>query len=1069
MTFEEFLGKSGRKLSPEQSEAVYSDKSTVVSAGAGSGKTMVLALRFVRLVLQGKAHADEILTLTFTKKAAGEMYERIHSMLLAAGADEELLHFFPRARISTMDSFWSEIARTDSLHYGITRDFSSLDPSDADDMVKRIFDELSESDEYRDDFIALASEYSPEMLVQMLSAVAVGHADILTSFTEDSNIQAFDKLSLLIKESVISKADSVLEELLSIDEENPSALSDEIREAYQAYQDEDYPAMPSINLRRTRNKVISEFVKGTYRPVLDLLKELSDLDLMKPAVKAFSHLAEAFIRRMQSEKRKGGLLSYKDTESLAKAILIGNKDVRAFYKRKYRYIMVDEFQDNNALQRDMLYLLSERIDRNTDGIPCIEDTDPEKLFFVGDDKQSIYYFRGADVSVFRALRDDIRKIDGNIISLSINFRSSRTLLERFNNIFSAVFEGTEADDESVREEELIASFSGTDSSSFEADFTDIVPGGKDNRLSKTKLALYPAAAPRDEDDAEPALSEALYVSDLIHEMVSGDDYLILKDGVLVRPSYSDIAVLLQTTKSQMPFERAFRIKGIPYTVTESASTTLDGVASDFYSFLQLLIYPDDRFAYIALLRSPFARISDSGLLEVSSSLSAFDPSLSFSDSADTASYKALSSLYSKARSMIGRGSITHILDILYYEGGYRAYLMSSPELAVYEEHFSYIWAMAEEAERKGRSFAAFLDDLRPLIGSVEKIDDVAVQHFQANAVEMMTVHKSKGLEFPIVILADSTRGMGRDRDSALVMADGQNPLVLLEPHSSAHPVSRLFARYSKRREIAERKRVLYVAATRAMDHLIVTGVEKRSINSLYGFYSSSAACSADEIGTRKAAELFPQRQKDDNASWYASPVYEEGDAGLARIGVRDSLEDNDNSFMEGELLPHLPIDSLISNKNLYTLFGTFVHSYLESKMEGKVQPAISDSSLSDDDNLALNSAAASIAKSFSLSAFYKDYVQGRNTEEEVRFYYPDGDIVLEGSVDLLIHAEDCLIVVDYKTDKVMCPEYHKGQIVRYVEAMESIYGKRCLGCVLYVRNWSRSTFWDKNGNAVREP
>ena len=144
MTFEEFLGKSGRKLSPEQAEAVYSDKSTVVSAGAGSGKTMVLALRFVRLVLQGKAHADEILTLTFTKKAAGEMYERIHSMLLAAGADEELLHFFPRARISTMDSFWSEIARTDSMRYGVMRDFTLLEDDDAEDMARRIFIDMED-------------------------------------------------------------------------------------------------------------------------------------------------------------------------------------------------------------------------------------------------------------------------------------------------------------------------------------------------------------------------------------------------------------------------------------------------------------------------------------------------------------------------------------------------------------------------------------------------------------------------------------------------------------------------------------------------------------------------------------------------------------------------------------------------------------------------------------------------------------------------------------------------------------------------------------------------------------
>ena len=126
---------------------------------------------------------------------------------------------------------------------------------------------------------------------------------------------------------------------------------------------------------------------------------------------------------MEEEKRRLGVLSYKDTEALARAILIDNKDVRNYYKRKFRYIMVDEFQDNNASQRDMLYLLSERLDRCGDGIPSVEETDPSKLFFVGDDKQSIYYFRGADVSVFRSLRNDISRIGGSIRDLS--GRSSR--------------------------------------------------------------------------------------------------------------------------------------------------------------------------------------------------------------------------------------------------------------------------------------------------------------------------------------------------------------------------------------------------------------------------------------------------------------------------------------------------------------------------------------------------------------------------------------------------------------------------------------------------------------------
>ena len=1074
MRFDAFLSSIGRTLSPEQLAAVYSDRSTVVSAGAGAGKTMVLSLRFLRLVMEGKAHADEILTITFTKKAAGEMYERIHHMLSAAAdgdpaLSDELAAHFPKARISTMDSFWSEIARTDSLRYGITRDFANLDTADAEDMASMIFDELQEDEGLSQDLAVLAGEYSPESLLSFFLRLSVSHADILTDFDAEENMASFDLISDMIRQSVVGKADSVMEGLLTISEENPSPLSGEIADALDAYGRSDYASMPRINLRRTRNKAIVEYVKSSYRPILDRLKELGSLDAMRPFERSVSRLAEAFVSRMSEEKRRLGVLSYKDTEALARAILIDNKDVRSYYKQRFRYIMVDEFQDNNASQRDMLYLLSERLDRCGDGIPRVEDTDPSKLFFVGDDKQSIYYFRGADVSVFRSLRNDISRIGGSILSLSQNFRSEPGLIERFNEAFASVFDSRDESEEGEREERIIAEFSGVDTSSYEADYEAIVPRDSRGISPRISVALYP----RDqsgEDDAEAADAEALYVASLIDRMVSGDDYLIAdRDGSVRRPRFSDIAILLQTTKSQMPFERAFRIRGIPYTVAESASTTLDGVASDIYSFLQLLMYPNDRFAYLALLRSPFARISDGTLLLLADKedegFKAFSGELAPADGQDAASYEALSRLYSKVRGMVGRESLTRILDTIYYEGGYHSYLVSSRELAVYEEHFLYLWTLAATMEAKGRSLSDYLDSIRPLIGSVEKMRDISIQHFSGDGVQMMTIHKSKGLEFPIVILADATKGIGVQRDSTAVMRSGLHPLVILEPRSLSHPVSRLFSGYSRRREIAERKRALYVAATRAMDHLVLTGVEKRSNNSLYDLYALSPYAAAPSvIPAYPVTELFPQRGRTDHADWYGKDLYLRGEEGLPRIGVRDSLSDEDNSFMSGELLPSFDIDELISRKKLYTLFGIIVHAALEARITGKPQEKVRDGSLTDEELIALEEAAGSIAASFERSAFYSEYVRGNEAEAEVRFYYPDDGIVVEGSVDLLLHLSDRLLVVDYKTDRVRCPEMHKGQITKYARAMEGIYGRRCLSCVLYVRDWSRSTFWDKDGN-----
>ena len=137
---------------------------------------------------------------------------------------------------------------------------------------------------------------------------------------------------------------------------------------------------------------------------------------------------------------------------------------------------------------------------------------------------------------------------------------------------------------------------------------------------------------------------------------------------------------------------------------------------------------------------------------------------------------------------------------------------------------------------------------------------------------------------------------------------------------------------------------------------------------------------------------------------------------------------------------------------------------LECLMRGGEPRYIFPAGLSDEERSVLISALSGIIESFRESGFFRSVVAGRKAETEVRFFYPAEDGVAEGSADLVIFGSGCNLVVDYKTDKVMCPEYHKGQIVRYVEAMESIYGKRCLCCVLYVRDWSRSTFWDKEGN-----
>ena len=226
MTFQELLARNGIRLSAEQEAAVYEDRAAVVSAGAGAGKTTVLSLRFVRLVMERKAHSDQIMTLTFTKKAAAEMYERIYRLLGCAAEGDgylkaEMEEHFPKARISTLDSFWSEIARTDSMRYGVMRDFTLLEDDDAEDMARRIFIDMEDDAALRAALEETASFISSERLLAELVRIASVASDVTTPFSAEENARSAGLFAELALDYASGLLDEAVDALEAADSDNP--------------------------------------------------------------------------------------------------------------------------------------------------------------------------------------------------------------------------------------------------------------------------------------------------------------------------------------------------------------------------------------------------------------------------------------------------------------------------------------------------------------------------------------------------------------------------------------------------------------------------------------------------------------------------------------------------------------------------------------------------------------------------------------------------------------------------------------------------------------------------------
>ncbi|MDD3059139.1 MAG: UvrD-helicase domain-containing protein, partial [Sphaerochaeta sp.] len=440
--FEELLAQQGTRLDADQKAAVYADENCIVSAGAGSGKTTVLSYRFLRLVLEGKATANEILTLTFTRKAAREMHQRIHRLLLCAKDDPRIaaqLAKFDQAPISTLDSFCSSIVRSSSVSYGIAQDFAIDDEqnlANARQCAVRLLDDPNRSEGAK----LISTLYSPEDLVDsVLVPLLTQHYYLPQQVADDAQqrileaVRArYDQLmgpfqTLLLRYSSLTDSAKTVQGV----KEDAAVLLDGLASA--ATDEDVFSVLASPMGFRRKSAGKSEdllYIKDTYDSYLGMRRLLC---LALAVLTGKQQLADiiAFVKELvaayQMEKRKSGILTFSDVSSLAVEILKENKALRRYFKQQFRYIMIDEFQDNNEQQKELLYLLAERLDREGEGVPKASDLEQDKLFFVGDEKQSIYRFRGSDVRVFKRLAGELKAIGGKSLELATNYRSEPAL------------------------------------------------------------------------------------------------------------------------------------------------------------------------------------------------------------------------------------------------------------------------------------------------------------------------------------------------------------------------------------------------------------------------------------------------------------------------------------------------------------------------------------------------------------------------------------------------------------------------------------------------------------------
>ncbi len=1076
-----------KKLDIDQEKAVACEKNVVVSAGAGSGKTTVLSKRYVRLITEGKAAVENILTLTFTRKAAAEMYERIYQELLKQTNNErarEQSARFENARISTLDSFSAEIVRSGSSLFGIPMDFTTdteettaLAADSALDFLLR-----HQDDPFLKEFISLHG--FENVYENLFTSAAVNDFNIAEPIDFEILFKKQEAELHRVLNEKISRLEALRQKILSAEPSGGKTylsnqkMCSEIGSLSFSGENPELKEVSAILNRLTFNIRLDKSDEAVLQKeyILEIRKEkeilqtvISSLSAL-PLVKGIFSLLSDFQMEFLAQKRIRGILSFQDVASLAVRILEEDLELRKYYKDQFTHIMIDEFQDNNILQRNLLFLLAEKKGEELPGIPGADFLEPGKLFFVGDEKQSIYSFRGADVSVFKKLQNEILLSGGETLSLRTNYRSEPQLIDFFNTFFSSVMADACED--------------------YEAVFDGLKARTPSEGIHSSIRFFYKPYSPESgEDILSGREAEAWHIAKTIKKLVEEKTLLIPDEDKGVRPAgYRDICLLMRSTSDQILYEKYFRRLNIPFSVQSVRALFLEAPINDLYNFLQLLVYREDSHAYAGILRSPFFNLNDdvtSGILLKHQPAFAFDaeetPELFFRDD-DRLKYQQGRELYLRLLKIKDIVPKTELIRILWYESGYRYFLLKNPLYAGYLEYFDYLEELARRSDAAGENLALFLDFIRGNLGKYEKIPDLELLRDEITGVLCMTIHKAKGLEFPVVVVADTgNSGFGTSDRKPYYTSDafGISLKVAGEKGGKANYFFMLAKEEQTKKMISEMKRILYVALTRAESHLILSGVHgknNRNTGSDTGkrtLLNMIRGGLGEEISrmeyipdytwaeTEKAVQVPVLRDLHKTVREYRDTVLPELRKGaefhtvteINRIYTADSLSE------KGEKLPVIPSDSIITQYGLYSLFGTLCHRIIESRIK---KLSFNDErfrgleEVSSAERKILFSDARHLANAFLASSFHRKLQDGAKLESEFSFLYrsqeEESGLYLTGQADLLYEKDDAVIVIDFKTDQYKNPAEYEYQLSIYRSAVASIFGKPVKSFLYYLRS-----------------
>lgn len=876
------------KWTNEQLQAIQEkDSNILVAAAAGSGKTAVLVERIIHKIIDEQMDIDKILVVTFTNAAASEMRERIlEAIYKKLEENPENVHLqrqiilLNKASICTIHSFCLDVIHNHFYEIDLPSNFKIADTAEIDLLKQEVLDDLFEQKytENDKDFIELLENYtnyrgdealqelvlkiykfiqsSPfplKWLQEKLELLKIEDKDISQTIWGKLIIQAVEddiQESIMQLETVKSKMalypemtkfyQKICEDLIIIKDLQNYNSWDELYIKLLNFNFSKWPVDKKVtndlkeDSKEIRDKV-KKHIKEKTAKLLSCPQEqaVKDLKIITPILEKLANLVTEFTKNFAEKKKEKNCIDFNDIEHFALKILLDENnnptEVAKKYKEKFEEIAIDEYQDSNLVQEAILTSISKG----------------NNIFMVGDVKQSIYKFRQARPELFLQKYDEYKnkeektQEDNLKIQLFRNFRSRQNILNITNLVFESIM-SKELGDINYNENEYLnygASYPEPEEIKNYAGIAelDIIDLKEDESITAFEGEEDEEEQERVEDD----VLEAKFVANKIQELLNSD-YMVFDKKLgyrKIRPK--DIVILLRATSNLSPiYEKEISDLELPV-FSDTSGTYLDTVEiQTILSVLKIIDNPLQDIPLVVVLRSSICNFTDNDLITIRLT----DRNCNFYEALIKTRLICDGDLKNKIESFLEKlekwKSISQYMPLdefiwqIYLDTGYYQYVGLLPNGAMRQANLKTLFEKAKQYEKasfKGLfNFIQFIDKLKKQNGDLASAKLIGENE---DVIRIMSIHKSKGLEFPVVFLCNSHKKFNMQdlNDIILLHQDiGFGPTIMdttkkIKYSSIAKDAIKL---KMKQETLSEEQRILYVALTRAKEKLYITGRSK---------------------------------------------------------------------------------------------------------------------------------------------------------------------------------------------------------------------------------------------------